>query len=221
MENVKKVTPEEEHNRINLHAYWKVFWRKKYHLIIPLVLSAIIAVMGVKRLTPIYESHTLLAMEDKNVLSPTIERYVTEREGGSELRNQQFRSMIETRVTSSDFLKLVIEELGLQRSDKVRAYVESTSGKEAAGLPLDELVMRHLVGLLKEKVEVSSPMPGFFTIGVYDTDPATAYMLADRITETFINATRQDQIHGIRQAGAFSDEQLAIYKEKLDASERE
>jgi uncharacterized protein involved in exopolysaccharide biosynthesis len=220
VENVRKVTPEEEQNRINLHAYWKVFWRKKFHLIIPLVLSAAIAVAGVKRLTPIYESHTLLAVEDKNVLSPTIERYVAEREGGSDLRNQQFRSMIETRVRSSDFLKLVVEELGLQRSDKVRAYIESESRKDTSGVPLNELVMRHLVGLLKRKVEVSSPMPGFFTIEVYDTDPGTAYVLAEHITETFINVTRQDQIHGIRQAGAFSDEQLAIYKEKLETSEK-
>ncbi len=33
--------------------------------------------------------------------------------------------------------------------------------------------------------------------------------------------TRQNQIQGIRQAGAFSDEQLAIYKVKLETSEKE
>ena len=220
MENVRKVTPEEEPSRINLHAYWKVFWRKKFYLIIPLGLSAIIAVAGVRRLTPIYESHTMLTVEDNTGLSPTIERYVPESDSRSQMRNQQFRSMIETRVKSNDFLKLMVEELGLQRSDQVRRYVESSSGKEG-GVPLDDLVMRYLVGLLKKKIEVSSPMPGFYTVGVYDTDPATAYVLAEHVTEMFINVTRQDQIQGIRQAGAFSDEQLAIYKEKLEGSEKD
>ena len=220
MENVRKVTPEEEPSRINLHAYWKVFWRKKFYLIIPLGLSAIIAVAGVRRLTPIYESHTMLTVEDNTGLSPTIERYVPESDSRSQMRNQQFRSMIETRVKSNDFLKLIVEDLGLQRADQVRRYVESSSGKER-GAPLDELVMRYLVGLLKKKIEVSSPMPGFYTVGVYDTDPATAYVLAEHVTETFINVSRQDQIQGLRQAGAFSDEQLAIYKEKLEGSEKE
>jgi len=219
VENVRKVTPEEDPSRINLHAYWKVFWRKKFYLIVPLVLSAIIAVVGVRRLTPIYESHTMLSMEDRSILSPTIERYVPSADNRSQTRNQELRSMIETRVKSNDFLKLIVEDLGLQRSDKVRRYVESSS-REERGARLDELVMRYLVDLLKKKIEVSSPMPGFYTVGVYDSDPATAYMFAEHITETFIDVLRQDQIQGLRQAGAFSDEQLAIYKEKLEGSEK-
>lgn len=220
MENVRRVTPPEEQGKINLHAYWKVFWRKKFYLIIPLGLSIVIAVTGVRRLTPIYESHAMLTAEDNTGISPTIERYVPESDARSRMRNQQFRSMIETRVKSNDFLKLLVEDLGLQRSDQVRRYVESSAG-QGGGVSLDELVMRHLVGILKEKIEVSSPMPGFYTVGVYDTDPATAYVLAERITDKFLAVTRQDQIKGIREAGAFSDEQLTIYKEKLEASEKE
>jgi hypothetical protein len=81
--------------------------------------------------------------------------------------------------------------------------------------------MRRLVGTLKKKIEVQNPTGGFFTVGVYDTDPATAFVLAGKVAEKFIEVTRQDQIQGVRQAGAFSDEQLAIYKDKLDASEKE
>ena len=220
MENIRKVVPEEEQGRINLHAYWKIFWRKKFYLLIPLILSGVIAVTGVRRLTPIFESHVLITVEDKTGMSPTIERYVPESDNRSQMRNLQFRSMIETRVTSNDFLKLIVEDLGLQRSDKIRRYVEISSGKEGRA-SLDDLVMRHLVGLLKEKIEVSSPMPGFYTIGVYDTDPGTAFALAEQVTQAFIDVTRQDQIQGIRHLGAFSDEQLAIYKDKLEASEKE
>ncbi|MGD1048838.1 MAG: GNVR domain-containing protein [Candidatus Krumholzibacteriaceae bacterium] len=221
MESVKKVTSDEEQGRINLHAYWKVFWRKKFYLIVPLVLSGIIAYFGVRHLTPVYESHTMISIEDKNILSPTIERYVPEAETRNQIRDQQFRSVIETRLKSNDFLKLVIEELGLQNSDQIRRYIENVSRANRGGVPIDDLVMRQLVGLLKKKIGVDSPMSGFFTIEVFDTDPATAYVLAEHITESFINVTRQEQIQGIRQAGAFSDEQLAIYKEKLEASEKD
>ena len=221
MENVRKVTSEEDQSRINLHAYWKVFWRKRFYLLVPLVLSAIIAVVGLRRLAPIYESHTMLSMQDRSILSPTIERYVPSADNRSQMVNQQLRAMIETRVKSGDFLKIIVEQLGLQRSERIRGYVRLSSEKNGGSVPLDDLVMRHLVGLLEKKIEVSSPMPGFFTIGAYDTDPTTAYKLAERIAETFIDVTRQNQIQGIRQAGAFSDEQLAIYKVKLETSEKE
>ena len=111
MENIKKMTPDEEAGRINLQSYWKIFWRKKYYFLVPLVLSAVIAAVGVRRLTPIYESHTMLAIEDKNILSPTMERYVPASEDRSQMRNQQFRAMIETRVTSNDFLRLIVVEI--------------------------------------------------------------------------------------------------------------
>jgi succinoglycan biosynthesis transport protein ExoP len=95
------------------------------------------------------------------------------------------------------------------------------NGVDAEGTELENLLMRRLVFMLREKVSVDNPNSGFFRIGVYDTDPRTAYALASTISEEFIESMRQARLQGIRQAGAFSDEQLAIYKEKLEASERE
>lgn len=222
MEQVRKVVPEVEPGRANLRSYWKVFWRKKFYLVVPLVLSSAIAVAGVRRLTPIYESRTMIAIEDKNILAPTMERFVQpSTDNRDQLRTQRYRAMIETRVKSSDFLRLIVEDLGIDRSPEVRRRVSSAMGQEMQGIPLDDLVMRYLVGVLKKKIDVQNPMGDFFTVGVNDSDPATAFVLAGKIAEKFIEVTRQDQIQGVRQAGAFSDEQLAIYKDKLDASEKE
>ena len=221
MENVRKAIPSESAGKINFHTYWKILWRKKFYFLVPLGLSAVVSIVGVRYLTPIYKSHTMLSIEDKNMLSPTMGRYSPVVDGGNQMRYEQFKSMVETRVKSNDFLRLIVEDLGLQRSYEVRQYFERAERKEKGELPIDELVMRHLVSVLKRKIEVQNPMPGFFSVGVYDTDPATAYILAEKVSEKFIDVTREDQIQGIRQAGAFSDEQLAIYKEKLETSEKE
>jgi len=221
VEDTRKTTAAEAAGHFNLQAYWKVFWRKKFYFFVPLVLSVLIAIIGVRRLTPIYESHAMLAIEDKNILSPTVEQYVPSPERRSQMREQQFKAMIETRVKSNDFLRLIVQDLLLQRSEEMRRIVESAAQGKEQDTPLDERVIRYIVALLKKKVTVQNTMPGFFTLGVYDTNPSTAYVLAGKITEKFIEATRQDQILGIRQAGAFSDEQLAIYKDKLEISEKE
>lgn len=222
MDNARRVIPDESAAKISFREYWKIFLRKKFYFIVPFALSTVVSIVGVRHLTPIYESATMLSIEDKYVFTPTMQRVPASSDQNQiDARNQQFKSMIETRVKSKDFLRLIVEELGLERLEQVRRYAESTELKDRGGLSIDELVMRYLVSLLKKKIDIKNPMPGFFTIGISDTDPATACILAEKVSQRFIDVTRQDQIQGIRQAGDFTDEQLAIYKEKLDRSEKE
>lgn len=221
MENIRKLVPEDREQKIDLYAYWKIFWRKKYYFLVPLVLSVVISTLGVGRVTPVYESFTLLAIEDKNILARTMGRYVTSvEERNEQRRNQQFRAMIDTRIKSRTFLEIVARDLGLDRSPELVRRIAGITNEQAA-IPLEQRVLRYMVSTLKEKVSVHNPTPGFFVVSVRDTDPNTAYILVERVTEKFIDVTRQAQLQGIRQAGDFSDEQLAIYKEKLEASEKE
>lgn len=219
MENVRKFVPEEE-QKIDIHVYWKIFWRKKYYLIVPVVLSLAITMYGVRYLTPIYESTTLVSVEEQNLLAQTMGRYITPVEEQQRIRSRQFRAMIETRLMSRDFLELVITDLGLQRAYNIRQEIES-SKNNPSGLSVEERVTRRLVALLRDKINVGNTMPGFYTISVLDSDPGTAYTLATKIADKYIEYTQQAKLLGLRQAGAFSDEQLAIYKEKLEGSERE
>ncbi len=220
MEKVRKLVPEEEEKKIDLYAYWKIFWRKKYYLLLPVFLSLVIAFFGVRQITPIYESFTLLSVEDRNILSQTMGRYVTAVDERNRARDQQYRAMIETKLTSRTFLERVVKDLNLHTSYESR---QNLAGVEDAptGIPVEELIIRRLVSLLRQKIGIQNTMPGYFRISVFDTDPSTAYILASRITEKYIEVSKQEQVEGLRQAGAFSDEQLAIYKEKLEASEKE
>lgn len=220
MENVRKYVPEEEPaQKIDLYAYWKILWRKKYFVIVPLLLAVGISIAGVRQLTPVFESSTLLSIEDQNLFGRTMGRYITSTDGRDRMRDRQYRAMIETRLQSRSFLELVATELNLQRSGVIREIVASRPG--APGSSLDERVMRYIVAMLRGKIRVQNSAPGLFTIGVTDSNPVTAHTLASRITELYIEVTQREQVEGLRQAGAFSDEQLAIYNEKLEAAERE
>ncbi len=219
MEKVRKLVPEEEERKLDLHTYWKILWRKKFYFMVPVVLSIVIAAFGVKRITPVYESFTLLSVEDQNILSRTMGRYVTAVDERDRMRDQRYRAMIETKLMSRYFLEQVVRDLNLHNSNEIRQGI-GKSGGTVAGIPVEELVIRRLVGLLREKIGIQNTMPGFFRVSVFDTNPSTAYILASRISEKYIEMVKQEQVMGLRQAGAFSDEQLAIYKEKLETSEK-
>ena len=219
MENVRKYVPDEQEQKIDLYAYWKIFWRKKYYFIVPLVLSVAISVAGVRRLTPIYESYTLLSIEDQNLFGRTMGRYITPADNRNRTRDRQYRTMIETRLHSRSFLDSLATRLNLQRSGRIREIIRSRPG--APGVSEDERVMRYIISMLRDKIGVQNTSEGLFTIGVTDSDPKTAHALATHVARFYIEVTQREQVQGLRQAGAFSDEQLAIYQEKLEAADRE
>ena len=220
MENVRKYVPEEDSQKIDLQIYWKIFWRKKFYIIVPVILSFVIAAVGTRYLTPVYESSTLVSIEEQNILAQTMSRYITNVEQQQRVRERQYRAMIETRLRSRSFLETVIYDLGLNRSYNVRQDIEN-SKNNPTGLPVEERVIRRLVALLRDKIKVENTLPGFYQISILDSDPGTAHVLASKMAEKYIEVIQQSKLQGLRQAGAFSDEQLAIYKEKLDTAEKE
>jgi uncharacterized protein involved in exopolysaccharide biosynthesis len=220
MENVRKFVPEDQDQKIDIYTYGKIFWRKKFYLVIPVVLALVISVMGVRFLTPLYESSTLVSVEEQNILAGSMRRYIPDVQQSAQVRNQQFRTMIETRVMSRTFLEMIIRDLGLQRSYALRSGLQGAA-RNNTGLSEEELVTRRLVELLKDKIQIRMEVPGVFAISVLDSDPTTAYVLATKISDKFIEITQLEKLEGIRQAGAFSEEQLVIFKEKLEESERE
>ncbi len=216
MENVRKFVPDDEEQKIDLYTFWKVFWRKKFYLIVPLVLALVISVLGVKQLTPLYESATLVSAEEQNILAGSMRRYVDQGQARRSDQARRFQAMIETRIMSREFLEMVITDFGLHRSYNIR---NSDVGTE--GLSEEELALRRLVGILRKKISVHTTLPGFYAISVMDSDPGTAYVLATKISDKYIEVTQAAKLQELRQAGAFSDEQLAIYKEKLEDAANE
>ncbi|MDZ7859912.1 MAG: GNVR domain-containing protein [Candidatus Krumholzibacteriota bacterium] len=221
MENIRKIVPDEGKNNVNLKEYWKVIWRKKYFLIVPLVLSSLIAIIGTRYLTPVYQSSTILSMEQERIFTGSVDRYVTNGgENRSRLRTRQYGELINTKIKSNSFLSLIIEDLGLINSDNIKKVSDSKNKAESYISPSERL-NRYLIEVLRSKISVSSPTPGLYEISVLDTDPDNCHILSKKISEKYLQVMRQEKLEGIRRAGAFSNEQLAIYREKIEMSEKE
>ncbi|MBN2185712.1 MAG: hypothetical protein JW746_10330 [Candidatus Krumholzibacteriota bacterium] len=220
MEKVRKFVPSEEDHKVDFSVYLKILQRKKFYLVIPVILSLVISVPGVRYLTPVYEAYTTVSVEQRNVLAQTMGQYLQTFEEGRRARDMQFRSVMEAQLHGSSFLEAVIRDLGLERSPAIRMAVESSMGPDSE-YSVDELVMRRLLGILRDKISVRSAVSGFYMVRVTDTNPNSAYILANKITEKYIEIAQESRLQGLRQAGAFSNEQIAIYKEKMEASEKE
>jgi len=218
-----KTTSSDERQRdsgFDFQEYLRTLWRKKYFILIPVVLSACVAVIGVRFIAPVYESSALIRMENKNYLSEDLAKLVTVQER-REVLDKETLARIEAEVHSSFFLDDLITRLGIADNPQLIASAKADRQTKYPDMTADELVRRALQEVLTPKIKVTLKGPGIFRIACYDNRPETCYLFADAVTDLFVESQHKRQLKGLQLASEFSDEQLAVYKERLERSEGE
>lgn len=217
---MRKLNNEEQQPvfRINIGEYWRVFWRKKYFIIVPLVIAAIVSNIGVRFLMPIYESSTIILIDDTQALENVAQFLQTERRRRSQ--DAETRARLEANLMSSSFLNELIINLGIDRDPRLIEDAEETRETLYPGISTQELVFRRLRNFLKARIQVDREGPGMFRIVYSDANPEACFAIADAVTNLYIEVQQRQKMRGIRDVSEFSEEQIAVYKERLDRSER-
>jgi uncharacterized protein involved in exopolysaccharide biosynthesis len=214
----------QQENQISRHSgssfteYTRVLWRKKYFVLVPLVLCAVISSVGVRFLKPIYMASSVILMEDKSYLNKEIAPIVTIEEQRAAL-DEETLARLTGEIQSSDFLDRIIERLGLAQNPNLIAAANADRRTTLSHLSVDDIVMRRLRGMLVNKIQATSVGPAMFRLSCYDYSPRTAFVLADAVANLVIDAYQERRLEGLQQASEFSEEQLQVYKRRLEESE--
>lgn len=201
-----------------LSEYLRVLWRKRYFVLVPVVLSGMISVVGVRFLKPVYMSASVILMEDKSYLNQEVTSIVSVEDRRAAI-DEETLSKLTGEVTSSVFLDQLIDQLGLASNPAVIAAAERDQSEKYPHLSTNELVRRRLRGLISNKIEVTLAGPGMFRIACYDYSTEACYMLADAVGNLIVESNQRRRLSGLKRASEFSDEQLRIYKVRLEESE--
>jgi len=223
---MRRISDEESHDKgFDLSEYWRTIWRKRFFILIPVILAGCITVVGVQFLKPVYKSWALIRMEDQNYFSKEVTQFFSLEQRSLEERRQvvdeETLAKIQAEIHTTAFVDGVVARLGLDENPKAIEEAKLLGETVYPGVPLDQLLRRRLREILTSKIKVSLKGPGIFEIACHDYNPETCYRLADAITTLFIDAQRTKQLKGLEAAGEFSEEQLEIYKKRLEDSEAE
>jgi uncharacterized protein involved in exopolysaccharide biosynthesis len=200
--------------------YWRILWRKKYFVLIPVVVASLITVVGVRFLKPVYKSSALIRMEDQTYLTEEVAQFLSMQER-RQAYDEETLARIRAEIQSTGFIDQVIGHLGLAENPRSIAQAQLLQQTQYPDISVDELLQRRLKDILTSKIKVELVGPGIFEIACHDYSPQTCYLLANAITTLFIDSQRDKQMRGLSEAGEFSDEQVEIYKTRLEASELE
>lgn len=198
--------------------YFRVLWRKRYFVLVPVVLSGMISVVGVRFLKPVYMSASVILMEDKSYLNQEVTSIVSVEDRRAAIDEETLLKLT-GQVTSSVFLDELIDQLGLASNPNVIAAARRDKSEKYPHVSTDELVRRRLRGLIANKLEVTLSGPGMFRIACYDFSTDACYMLADAVANLIVESNQRKRLEGLKRASEFSDEQLKIYKTRLEESE--
>jgi succinoglycan biosynthesis transport protein ExoP len=212
-----------ETTRTDLTQYFRVLWRKRYFVIVPTVLAGIVATVGVFLVSPVYESSSVILMQNQRYLGEEMDRLVTvpdQRRVERPVPDKDVLAQTTAEIKGPVFLDQLIENLGIANNPLVveRARDDRQSRLD---MSVEQLVRRELRERLRDKIQISTAGPGMYKIACFDSDPETSFLLASSVTDLFMQSKRLKYLRGLRGASEFTSEQLAIYRSRLEQLELE
>ena len=203
----------------DVQQYVRILLRKKHLILNPLVLSWIISVVGLNYVPDTYLAVSSVAIEPPPSFTREfqlmLDQQRRQRQDVSELNK------VRAEIYNQKFLGGVIEALGLDKTPIIRERAQKLVEGPLAGQILDDVVYRLVAREIAKRVEVHRSTSGVYNIRTESHDPDNAFYLNQVIAQMYVEARRRKELAEVTAKGDFSDEQVAIHKEKLYRAEQE
>ena len=182
--------------RFHLWYYLDLMFRRRWVFLGVLILVVAGMLAWSFTMDPVYRAETLIYVKESKVLKPLMRGLAV---------TQSMKDRLQT-----------INQMVLSRSNLLRIM-------RKLGMDLEAQTPHKLewqIQKLRSNIQISTKGRDIFEIAYQSNNPREAMTVANALAEQYIedslNATRQEA----HQAYAFIQEQLALYKEKLEASEK-
>lgn len=189
----------------NIHDYLAIGFRRKWYIVIPLILSALVSFGVYKYLPKVYKANTLILVQPQQIPESYVRSTITE-------STVSRLNTISQEILSRTRLEKVIQEFNLYSDIRNK-------------FPLEEIV-----GIMRKAIDVkvqSNPNPrnereqNSFSISFEGKDPKTVMMVANKLTSLFIEENlkvRESQAVG---ASEFINKELIDMEQRLKQKEHD
>jgi uncharacterized protein involved in exopolysaccharide biosynthesis len=205
---------------IDLRHYVRTLWRKKWIALVPPVVLLVAAAVAVRFIPPKYRVASVVVYEGRQRMATSLERYIIPTSGGLDRDEQKAARMLQMKIQSSGFLEGVVRSLHLDDDPQMRAEADQILAQSAPGKTIEQEILSRKVGWLRGMISVRSIGPWTYQLSAEGSNPEFLYNLLIAINEHLFNTVRQELLSEIKAASDFSNQQMEIYKAKLEESQR-
>ncbi len=192
-----------------------MLWRRRFVILVPLLLTVIASLVGSMFMEPQYESVATLAFENPMPLT----RPLAQATGNVRMDGEEIR-VLRKRMLASSFLESVAVQIGLHENPRLQARVDRMA-KESPGVERSDLLMRECVSTLTQMLDIRAEGSDIFYVRAVSNSADLAYQVASTVATQYVQTDRQSKLRQSDEAFAFAQEQATIYEEKLDEKRRQ
>ncbi|MFH1868727.1 MAG: GNVR domain-containing protein [Candidatus Omnitrophota bacterium] len=175
--------------------YIKIVFRRKWFIIIPLVIGLSGGIVAANVMPKVYESSTLILVEEGRVINPLIQGLAVSTSVAQRL------SLLREQILGWDRINQLIKNLNLAKDISTQQQFED------------------LVKNLRKDVKVKLHGPNIIGISYHGEDPIVSMNIVKTITDIFIAENLRQQNLETENAVGFINDQLDLYKKKLKQGE--
>jgi len=200
----------ERHKKsFELSDLWTIAWKRKWLIIVPLVLISISSLFGSYLITPEYQSSVIIWLGNSMRLSDQLRRIVGDAGnvlGDERHRTEELRSL-QNEVTSSPYIKQLIDNLKLGDDPALDRKVKKAEPSRSDLSP-DQIKFELLLNDLRSRIAVSFAGWDQVKIAVLSTDPVKAKDMAQNLGEILMAENMKQEQGSARQSEEFTYGQL-------------
>ncbi|MCP4545723.1 MAG: hypothetical protein GY835_04540 [bacterium] len=218
-ELLKELLGDGKKREFDLGIMMRTVWRKKHLILIPFILSWIIAAVGLQYIPATYLAASSVAIENSSNFTRELELLIDD--GASHRQDVSELAKVRAEIRNQEFLNRVIEALDLGRTPIIREQARQLVDGPLHDVTLQNVINRLAAEEIRKRLDVRFGSAGVYNIRTESHSAENAYILNKVITQLYVEDRRQRELAEITAKGDFSDEQVVIYKEKLYRAEQE
>ena len=175
--------------------YLKIFFRRKWLLAVPVVVGLVGGIIIGGMLPKVYESNSVIMVEEEKTLNPLISGLAVSVDIGSRMRT------IREQILGWNSLVQLVQRLNLDKDVKTQLQYEK------------------LVLGLRDKVQVRMKGPNLIKIAYTSREPQEAKKVVQTVNDIFIEENMKSQNKESSIAIDFLKDQIKLYNRKIKESE--
>jgi len=175
--------------------YAKIFFRRKWHLLIPTVVGIVAGIVVGALLPKVYESYSVVMIEEEKTLNPLISGIAVSADVVSRMQN------IREQILGWNSLVQLVERLQLAKDIK------------------SQLDFERLVLDLRAKINVRMQGPNLIKIAYTSGKPQEAKKVVQTVNDIFVEENMKAQNRESTIAIDFLKDQIKVYRRKIKEAE--
>jgi len=199
---------------LNIREIWQLLIRNRWYLIMPVMIVPLTAILATFFLSPVYESSTSILMNEASILPPAIDRGLETRQGYRRQSVSDLRNLLSNQIKSTKYIKSLVAKLDIPLPEGIKTKV----AEKAITLPNvseAELSENLLVESIRKLIDVQMSGSNLIILSARSSSPTMARSMTLTLAEIFLEESLAQELAGIQGSISFTEEQLAVYREKL------